>query len=310
MAWEDNLKDVEFRNNVTHQLQQAPGILYPLAGSKGNGAGKSEVKIEDRFGQMTLRKKTAQNGDTDHSDFDAIRRFVKKPGSYDDAILIGRDQANSTSVAIGSPAVVAAANAIRKYHDDMFLKGWWGSGWQGVETATTEVPFTAGNKVASDFGSTGTPSGLTLGKLIELKRLLQKANVNFKQESPIILLDADAEADLFGIDKYVNFDYQGSKPLVDGELKPWMGFRFLTANLGDPNAYPESAGLFKPSTVNRLPVIVPSGVHHETWVESFVRVTAEMPTKKHSMQIYVEAESATVRTDEAKAWFIETKPAA
>lgn len=307
MPWDDNLKDVEFRNNVTHQLQQEPGILYMLAGSVGNGAGKSEVKIEDRFGQLTLGKKTTRNGDTNYSDLDAIRRFVKKPGSYNDAVLIDRDSTNSTSVAVGSPAVVAGANAIRKYHDDMFLKGWWGSGWQGKETAETEVTFNAGNKVAHDFGGGGSV-GLTLPKLIELKRKLQKANVNFRQEKPIILLDADAEADLFGIEKYVNFDYQGSKPLVDGELKPWMGFRFLPANLGDPNAYPESATLFKPSTLNRLPVIVPSGVHREVWVDSFVRVQQEMPDKQYSMQIYVEAESAVVRTDEAKAWFIETKP--
>ena len=308
MAWEDNLKDVEFRNNVTHQLQQMPGILYPLAGSKGNGAGKSEVKIEDRFGQMTLRKKTAQNGDTDHSDFDAIRRFVKKPGSYDDAILIARDQANSTSVAVGSPAVVAAANAIRKYHDDMFLKGWWGSAWQGVETATQEIAFTAGNKVAVDFDNSSTPIGLTLAKLIELDRLLGEANIDVEAEQPIILVDAGARSNLFKIPEYINADFQEGRPLVRGELKPFMNFRFMKANLGSTAAYPESAGLFKPSTVNRLPVIIPSGVHHEVWVESFVRVTAEMPTKKHSMQIYVEAESATVRTDEAKAWFIETKP--
>lgn len=310
MAWEDNLKDVEFRNNVTHQLQQMPGILYPLAASTGNGAGKTEVKIEDRFGQMTLGRKTVANGDTNYSDFDAIRRFVKKPGSYNDAILIDRDQANSTSVAVGSPAVVAAANAIRKYHDDMFLKGWWGSAWEGVQSATTEVPFTAGNKIAVDFANSSTAIGLTKAKLIELRRQLMKANVNFMQEKPIILLDADAEADLLGITEYVNLDYGGAAPLVDGEIKPWLNFRFMSANLGDANAYPESAALFKPSTVNRLPVIVPSGVHRETWVENFTRVNPGESTKQYSMSIYVEAESAVVRTDEKKAWFIETKPAA
>ena len=301
----EKLHEVDYIANVTHELRQEEGILYPLAGQQLNGKGKTEIKIEDRFSRLKMRRKTTKNGDTNTTEGDVTRRFIKKPGRYNVATLIDRDDVDSTSVELGSPLVMETASAARTYHDDQFLLGWWGNGWVGTETAETAVPFTAGNKIAHNFG--GVSVGLTLAKLIELKRQLKKANVNFKKEAPIILLDADAESDLWNIDKYVNFDYQGNKPLVDGELKPWMGFRFITANLGDPEAYPDSYSLFQVSNINRLPVIVPSGLCRATWVEFWGKVDPR-PDKQYSEQIYAEAESAVVRTDEKKAWFIETKP--
>ncbi|NLS27935.1 hypothetical protein S2M10_29370 [Sphingomonas sp. S2M10] len=304
--WEQTARDIAYQQNVEMELKQEPGILYMLAGVQLSGAGASEVKVTDRFGNLKLNKKTVMNGDTNYTDVSNTRRFAKKPGSSNVATLIDRDAANSTSVDPKSPLVMGTADAVKQYHDDVFLSGFWGTAWEGDQSATTAVSFAAGNKIAANFG--GSVSGLTLPKLIELKRQLRKANVNFKKEAPIILLDADGESDLFNIDKYVNFDYQGNKPLVDGELKPWMGFRFLPANLGDPEAYPTSAGLFKPGSYNRLPVIVPSGLARVTWVEFWGKAGEPMPDKQYSEQIYAEAESAVVRTDEKKCWYIETNP--
>lgn len=303
--WAESLRTVEFRNNVTHELRQTPGILYPLAGSSATHTGKS-CEIEQRFASLTLQKKNTRNGDTNNVDPSALVRYIKKPGSSNVAPLLDRDDQNATSVDMKAPLVMETASAVRQYRDDQLLVGWWGNGWTG-ETGDTAVPFAAGNKVAHNFG--GTSTGLTKIKLIELRRQLQKSNVNFKVEKPIILLDADAESDLFGITEYVNFDYNGSKPLVDGEVKPWLGFRFLSANLGDPAAYPNAASLFQVGGINRLPVIVPSGVHFGTWVDFFGKIEP-LPGKQYSEQIYAEAECAAVRTDEKKAWFIETKPIA
>lgn len=305
-AWEQTARDIEYQNNVTHSLRETPGMIYPLAGIQMAGNGATEVKIEDRFGRLKLQKKTTANGDTNYSEAEMVRRFAKKPGSSNVATLIDRDAVNSTSVEPRAPLVMETRDAVSTYHDDRTLVGWWGTAWEGVTSATTAVAFTSGNKIAHNYG--GVSVGLTLAKLIELRRQLKKANVNFKKENPIILLDADAESDLFGINEYKSFDYNGSKPLVDGELKPWMGFRFLTANLGDAEAYPEAAALFTVGGINRLPVIVPSGVARVTWVEFFGRAGTPMPDKQWSEQIYAEAESTVVRTDEKKAWFIETKP--
>lgn len=302
--WAENLRNVEYNNNVTHELRQEPGILYPLVGSSASYAGSKAARIESRFAQLKLQKKTTRNGDTNNVDPNTQNRFIRKPGSSNVAPLIDRDDVNATSVEMKAPLIMETAMATRQYHDDQFLKGWWGDGYVG-ESGEISVAFPAGNKVAHNYG--GASVGLTKAKLIELKRQMTKSNVSFRREKPIILLDADAEADLFSIQEYIDVDYTDTKVLDTGEVKPWMGFRFLQANLGDPEAYPDSAGLFQVAGINRLPVIVPSGVHRGIWVEFWGKVS-DRNDKQHSEQIYAEAESAVVRTDEKKAWFIETKP--
>ncbi|QNQ09251.1 phage capsid protein [Sphingomonas alpina] len=304
--WAESLRTVEYRNNVTHELKQQPGILYPLAGSSDTYSSKS-AEIEQRFAGLTLQKKTTRNGDTNNVDPSASVRFVKKPGSSNVAPLLDRDDKHATSVDMKSPLVMETADAVRAYHDDQFLTGWWGNGWTG-ETGDIAVPFTAGNKVAHTYGGGGSV-GLTKAKLIELRRLLGTANVSMQREKPIILLDPDSESDLLNINEYVNKDFGEGSPLMTGEIKPWLGFRFFSVNMKDAVAFPNSAALFQVGGINRLPVIIPSGIHRGVWVEFFGKIT-ERDDKQFSEQIYAEAESAVVRTNEAKAWFLETKPAA
>jgi hypothetical protein len=304
--WEVSERDIQYSDNVALELVQNPGILYGLAGKGGNHAGAVEARIETRFDKMSLQKKTARNGDTNYVNVDSKNRFIKKPGSSNVATLIDRDAVNSTSVDPKSPLVMQTARAVRKYRDDQFLSGWWGNAYEGAESSSSTVAFPSAQKIARNFG--GSDVGLTLGKLIELKRQLKKANVDFTSEQPIILLDADAESDLMNIDKYQNIQYNGTKPLTTGELVPWMGFRFIQANLGDSAAYPTAYSFFKPGSYNQLPVIIPSGIYRGTWVEFFGKAGTPMPDKQWSEQIYAEAEEAFVRTDEAKAWFIETVP--
>jgi hypothetical protein len=303
--WETSERDIQYRDNVQLELAQEPGILYQLAAKGGNHAGATEARIETRFDQLSLQKKTAQNGDTNYSNVNSKNRFVKKPGSSNVATLIDRDAVNSTSVEPKSPLIMQTAKAVRKYRDDQFLMGFWGNAYEGAESSSTTVAFPSANKIAYNFGGS---SGLTLAKLIELRRQMDLANVDFTEEMPVILLDADAASDLRNIDKYQSITYNGDKPLIKGELVPWMGFRFLQANLGSATAYPNAYAYFKPTSYNQLPVIVPSAMYRGTWVEFFGKAGTPMPDKQWSEQIYAEAEEAFVRTDEAKTWFIETVP--
>lgn len=308
--WTDPLTDVEFVNNVTHSLRETPGKLIPLAG-ESKPYSTSEAKIEDEFGEMNMEEKTARNGDTNNTDPSVKRRFIKRPGSSNVAPLLDRDDFRDTNVELQSPIVREVSQAARKYHGDQFLAGWWGPAWEGTTTAEVEIPFNAGNKVPGNLTSTGASganTGLTLEKLIYLEYVLGEANVDFEVEKPIILLDSGARADLQRIEEYKNADYSGSTPLAAGELKPFLNFRFMWTNLGKAKSYPKSHSLFNVGGVNRLPVIVPSGIHRGVWLEFWGKIS-DRGDKNHSVQIFAEAESRVVRTDEQKAWFIETKPA-
>jgi hypothetical protein len=301
------LREVEYTNNVTHELRQEPGVLMGLAGSTANYFGKKSARIESRFGRMQLQDKTTRNGDTNNTDPNADNRFIRKPGSANIAPLIDRDDVAATSVGLKSPIVMETTLAVRAYHDDMMLRGWWGPSYGG-ETGELTIAFPAGNKVPVNFG--GAATGLTKAKLIELRRVMGNANVSMQLHRPIILVDPDAQSDLLNIPEYVNMDYAktGGAPLETGELKPWLGFRFFDVNLADAEAFPRSAPFFRQAGVNRLPVFIPSGIHRGVWTEFFGRIT-ERDDKQFSEQVYSEAESTAVRTDDKKTWFVETKPA-
>lgn len=301
------LREVEYTQNVTHDLRQTPGVLYPLAGSTANYRGKKSARIESRFASMQLQEKTTRNGDTNNIDPSAQNRFIRKPGSANIAPLIDRDDQAATGIGLKDPIVRETAMAVRSYHDDKFLQGWWGPSYTG-EAGEITMAFPSGNKVAHNYG--GVSVGVTKAKLIELRRQLGNANVSMQLEKPIILLDPDAESDLLNIQEYVNLDYgNGGAPLATGEIKPWLGFRFMSVNLNDATAFPRAASFFRVGGLNRLPVVIPSGVHRGVWTEFFGRIT-ERDDKQFSEQVYSEAESTSVRTDDKKTWFLETKPAA
>jgi hypothetical protein len=303
--WSAEAATVEYQSNVSFELNERPGKLYPLAGSSKNYAGSTSAKIDNIFDDIYLEDKITRNGDTNNIDPSMRTRWIHKPGSANVAPLIDRDAQKETSVELGAPVVTQTTNGVRRYHDDKFLAGFWGNAYAG-ENGLVTVPFAAGNRIAGNFE--GSLTGLTKPKLVEMRRLLGLADVDIENERPIILVDADAQADLLAIEEYVNVDYTNQKVLDTGELKPWLGFRFVPTNMGSAKAYPRTHGLFNVGGVNRLPVFVPSGLHRGVWIEFWGKVS-DRGDKQHSWQFFAEAESAVVRVKEEKCWFIETKPA-
>lgn len=295
---------VEYNNNVSFSLNERPGKLYPLAGSAKNYAGSNSAKIDNEFDDINLEDKTTRNGDTNNVDPNMRTRWIHKPGSANVAPLIDRDDQKETSVDLGSPVITQTTNGTRRYHDDKFVLGFYGDAYTG-QNGMVRVPFAAGNKVPVNFG--GTAHGLSKAKLIEIRRQLGLADVDIENEPIIMLVDADAQANLLEIEEYVNVDYTNQKVLDTGELKPWLGFRFIPTNLGNQKAYPRSHQLFNVGGVNRLPVFVPSGLHRGVWTEFWGKVS-ERDDKQYSWQFYAEAESAVVRMKEEKCWFVETLP--
>jgi hypothetical protein len=294
---DDNFEEtrtVEYQLAVEYELNQVPGKLYPLAGSSGTYSDKG-AQLIDRFGDLDLEEKQNRNEDTNNTDIDVTRRFIKKPKSADVAPLIDRDDMKATKLDLKSPVAVQTGKAVRRYHDDKFLQGYFGNAWTG-EDGDTAVPFDTNNIVAA--GGTG----LTKAKLLELREMMNLNDVDTEAEMPVILLDPISETDLLNISEYVNSDFQDGHPLVRGEIKPWLGFRFVKANLTSARGYPVGSELVVPAANQvALPAFVPSGLHRGIWTEFFGRVS-ERNDKKHSWQIYAEACSAVVRVDEKKCY--------
>lgn len=291
-------RNVEFSNNVTATLREMPGMIYPLSGSGANYSGNKLARIENRFGRLKMQERTGRNADTNNTDIDSVARFIAPGRLADVAPMLDIEDAQNTSVELTSPLVGEVAQAAATYHDDMFVRGFFGNGYTG-ETGATAVPFKAANVIA--HGGTS----LTLAKLIQLREMMKLRHVNMQREKPIIIVQPKDVSALLNINEYKSFDYNGSKPLVDGELKPWMGFRFIEFT-PDAESLPTSFANMDTGVFRQLPVIVPSGMHRGTWLE-FRGSIDERSDKGHSMQFWGAARSACVRTDEDKAFILQTQ---
>lgn len=293
--WAEGTRTVSFQLAVEYDLNTTPGKLAPLVGSQASYQDKA-CEIVDRFDdEGGLDTKLSRNEDTNYTDPSSIRRWIKKPQSADTAVLIDRDDQKNTRVDIKSPMAVRTGNKVRRYHDNQWLNGFFGNAWTD-ETGSTSVPFDSNNIIA--HGS----AGLTKAKLITLRQMMLLNDVDMEAEMPILLIDPLSESDLLGITEYVNADYNEDKPLVRGEIKPWLGFRFVRCNLTSTRAYPDAATLVVPGSGQiSLPAFVPSGLHRGVWTEFFGSIDA-LPGKKHSTQVYAEACSAVVRLNEKKCY--------
>lgn len=289
----DEVRTVEYNLAVEHELNQTPGKLSPLHGST-DGYQDKGAQLIDRFGHLDLEEKQARNEDTNNTDVNVERRFIKKPKSADVAPLIDRDDQKQTKVDLNSPIAKSTGLAVRRYHDKQWLKGYFGNGWTG-EDGDIAVPFDANNIV--DLGA-----GFTKAALLKLREQMNLGDVDTESEEPVILLDPESETDLLSITEYVDADFNETRPLVRGEIKPWLGFRFVRANLKSRKAFGDAVDLLVPAPNHiALPAFVPSGLHRGVWTEFWGKIS-ERNDKKHSTQIYAEACSAVVRVDEAKTY--------
>ncbi len=293
-------RNISFKNNVTATLRMMPGLTRMFTGSTDNYNGNAKARIENRFGRLKMQPKLGRNNDTNNTDIDSTARWIKPGKLHTVAPLADIADFQETQVDLGSPLVKEVAQAAETYHDDMFFAGFFGSGYSG-EAGDTAIPFKAANVIA--HGSTG----LTKAKILQARTLIKTRNAPMMREKPIWLLHPEDEADLLSIDEYASFDYSGSKPLENGEIKPWLGFRFMSINPDSDSLPTTYTSFFEDAGATRVnPIIFPSGFHRGMWVE-FDGKISQRADKDYSWQYWGAARSAVARTDEDLAFIVKTQ---
>lgn len=305
--WADTTRTVEFQKNVEFELNEAPGKLATWCGSKGNHTGK-KVEITDRFSDMQTHEIEGRNEDTVNTDPDVERRWMVKPRRRAVSPLLDPDDVMSTSVDIKSPLVVGTTRAVRRGQDDEWLKGFYGNAYTGEEGATV-VPFKPGNIMAGDFGTPGTATGITLPKLIRMRRLMSAAFVDLETEMPIMPVTAAQVEDLLNIPEVRNRDFNPleKQALQNGEVATFLGFKFVPVEFGNPRAFPQGAALSLDANGNRkVPVFVPSGLHRGSWLEFQAHIDLRAD-KNHSTQIAGYTCVGVTRLHEDKCFIMTAK---
>jgi hypothetical protein len=275
-------------------VKQYNGNVYTLLQQKGsklrscfrNEDQHSEEQFWDRHGPATAQEVTTRFGDSPMNEIEHSRRRVTLR-FFDHGIMIDSFDRVKMLQDPGSSYVTQQGYALGRSQDDIALEGLFGSAWTG-KGGTVEVTFPAGQVVALNFG--GVNVGLTIEKLIEAKRLLMAANVDFDAEEIYIGCSSKGLADLLNTTQVQSADYNNVKALVEGKVDRLLGFTFkFTERILKDGA----------ATYWRYPVWCKSGTLFANAIGIQTEV-AKRPDKRFNWYAYAKAGFGFVRMEEEK----------
>lgn len=284
----------QFGDSIYDKLEQKGSKILPHVMSEVTN---SKIHYFELLGSATVEEIATRHGATPapnniaHTRRGAILRAFHAAEFMDDwdrvRMLINPQDRYAAKI----------VNALGRQADDVLLNALYGSAnsYDNAE-ASSATALSAGQVIDEDFG-TGN-SGLTIAKLIEARRLLGVANVDFDSETPVILVDTQAEMDLLGTTQVTSADYNTVKALVNGEVDTFMGFKFVRCQRLADAQHKTSENFV------RSIVFMPSGLGVVKNGDMDVKIS-ERNDLAHSIQVYARMYLGAVRLEEEKVVVIE-----
>ena len=216
----------QFSANIQMLSQQMGSLLRNAVDVESvNG----EKAFFDQVGSAAAVLRTSRHADTPIVDTPHSRRMVTM-SDYEYADLIDDQDKVRLLVDPTSTYSRAAAAAMGRAMDDVIIAAALGNASTGKDGSTTTA-LPASQKIA--HGS----AGLTIGKLVEAKEILDSGNVD-PSIARNILVSPKQVSDLLNNTTVTSSDYNTVKALAMGEINTFVGFNFIVSNrLGtDSNA--------------------------------------------------------------------------
>lgn len=241
---------------------------------------------QDQIGEWKMSKKTSVNADTPENDPNLGRTRIDI-ATYNDARLMDRSLKLQELSDPLSMASICIQSAVGVTIDQVIYDALGGVAYRG-ETGATAVSFPDAQKIAADFGSNGTNSGLTVGKLRRAMKLLDAANVPSSERT--FVASATEKEQLLGTTQATSADYNNVRALCSGDIDTFLGFKFVW--LGD--------GIVKvASNIADCFAFHKTGVCFGMLEELFLRID-ERKDKSYSKQVYYEISCGAGRLEEKK----------
>lgn len=252
-------------------------------------------KRYNQLGTLTLNAVTGRAQETNTSDISMPSRWMNT-GVYDVALLFDEwDETFLGEVSLPTSQVMQAAVMARhRLVDSTISTALGGTAYTGKD-GTTATTLPSAQKVALNFvapATTGSNSGLTLGKMIKARSILRNAEAIAPDEK-IVMACSQQQIDdlLYGVDAVANTRYSDTKALQEGGVWDFMGFRFFLTQLlpysGSAGsgtrkiyAYPQSALMF-----------------NDSGVKSYMDVRID---KSHALQIRLATRVGATRMEEKR----------
>lgn len=252
-----------------------------------------ESKRFQKIAPVTARQITTRFGDTNPDDLDIEFRHLYV-NFKDSAHILDRREAMQLG-AVGSPhsqvlrLQLAAAGRDR---DKTLIDAIRGTVQSG-KTGGTAIVLPAGQKIAVDFGSTGTNNNLTFKKILEISRMFGVAEVTGQdtenQSAATIIVSHNQIASLLKEPQFTSSDYSEIRRLHTGQVINLMGIAIKAVS---PALLPTVAGNIRNCyAFARNSVVFGIAENPQAWVD-------ELPTKRHDVQLRTEWGWGALRLDD------------
>lgn len=283
------LYTTQFTTNLELLLQQMGSLLRGSV-NEGMHVGKMASPIQ----QVAPIKASAPAGR--YAPLSPIgNQFVRRwvfPTERDATQLIDTFDELQTIVDPKSAYATNAAQAIGREIDDVIMAAMCGTAQIGQDAASLSSETFDTNKyqIADDYGA-ASPVGLTVAKIIEVKRLFRHYHVNLDQEPITLVIGSKQESDLLQQEQVVSTEYNSRPVLVDGHVRSFLGCNIIVSE-----RVPETTA----GATRGVLAFVRSGMYLGMWQDMTTNITPRVDLSSQPWQIYNKVMFGATRTQPGK----------
>lgn len=276
----------QFSTNVELLLQQVGSKLRGLV-STGTHTGKQASPV-DQVGLVEVQTPAGRFAPLGRVDATVTRRWVFPVDKDLPQLFDNFDKLRL----ISDPKSVYgtnAANAFGRAWDREIVNQALATAFIGETGTGTEAFDTTNYSIANDFGAAAA-TGLTVKKLIEVKRMFRTAEVDLDNDPATIIIGPKQEADLLNQAQVTSSDFnKNGGVLTDGVITRFMGFNIVVSNR-----------LNLVSTDRQLIAFVKSGLYLGMWADLENIVSQRNDLSSHPWQLYSKATFGATRLQQGK----------
>lgn len=280
----------QYASNLELLLQQRGSKLRGRT-TEGSYVGKAASPV-NQIQPIAARQAPGRFSPMGRVDADFVRPWVY-PVDYDLNQMIDTFDELKTIVDPKSAYGMNAANSFGRAIDDIILNAATATRSLGQDLSglSLEAFDTTKFQVASTFGSSAA-SGLTVAKIIETKRILERYENDLEVERPVLVIGSQQHSDLLNQVQVVSTEFR-ERPTYDndGNVKTFLGFDIVRSERLPQTTLNTTRGVL---------AFVPSGMHLAIWKDVTNRVSIRNDITSEPYQLYSMMSIGAVRLQPGK----------
>ena len=284
----------EFATYLELKLQQKGSKLRGKV-REGMHVGKQASPI-NQLAAIAAKAPAGRFSPKNRTDADFTRRWVF-PQDGELAQLIDTFDELKTIVDPKSQYSDNASQAVGRAWDDCIIANAFATSQTGQDAAslsaetfnTGSTATNSGFQVPVSFGAGATAVGLTVAKLIEVKRTFRHYHVDIETDPISGVIGSTQEADLLKQVQVVSTEFNDRPVLTDGRITRFLGINFVV-----------SERLQVASSVRNCIFFAKSGLHLGVWKDMTNIASQRNDLSGHPYQIYTMVSFGATRTQPGK----------